>query len=366
MKKQFKYFTLAIVALLMVGASSCSKDDVIDNGDGSGKETKSVFLKISNGPSTRAEVPTQTAEPVAFNSGHLYFTSDDGTILRYHSIGDGEDFTVAELTAGKNITNLPSTVTQVYVVGNTNVTAATNISIVKAQTLEVQSQGTIGNVNLYGEQKTFVGASPTFTAAVTLAPTVARIELKDITAKPESRITSFKVAGIFIDNYYADATVYETLGTLVDNSELLAADFTDKSTNYPKKLNPSIYDWGTWASAASTKKANPTNADNVWGYNVFATRGEATPIVSVVPRIIIRLTDIETSGGISFPSPQFITIKGFKEVSAIKSGHVYTIGAGALMFDETNLTPNPNDKPISVEVTVTLAKWVPVEVTPVL
>lgn len=362
MKTNFKYFTLAIVALLMIGVTSCSKDDVIDNGDGSGKETKSVFLKISNGPSTRAEVPTQTAEPVVFKSGHLYFTDNAGVILRYHSIGSGADFTVDNLTEGQNITNLPSTVTQVYVVGNTNVTAATKISDVKAQVLQVESQGTISNVNLYGEDTEFTSTEGNkFTAEVTLAPTVARIELTDITAKADSRITGFEVEGIFIDNYFSQAVI----GGSVDNANLVpisttAADYME-STKYPAALNPSIYDWYTSPLAAESQVAKPSVATNVWGYNVFANN-------SAVPRIVIRLKNIVATGGLSFTSPQFLTIKGLHDgtnsLSEIQSGHVYNIAAGALEFDETNLTPAPNMETIEVEVTVTVADWVVKSVTP--
>lgn len=355
MKKNFNCFTLAIVALLIVGFASCSNDDepAVDNP----AETISVFLKISNVPSTRAEVPTQTAEPVVFNSGHLYFT-DGANIIRYYSIGPdvGADFTVADLTGGKNITNLPSTVTHAHVVGNTAVDPATTISGVKAQVLLVESQGTISNVNLYGESTIATNA-----VTVKISPTVARIELTDMTAT--GRITGFEVEGIFIDNYFSQAVI----GGSVDNANLVpisttAADYME-STKYPATLNPSIYDWyDTPLVADSSQVAKPSVATNVWGYNVFANN-------SAVPRIVIRLKNIVATGGLSFTNPQFITIKGFNDgaiLSAIQSGHVYTIAAGGLEFDETNLTPKPNDIPVSVNVTVTVASWVVVPVTPIL
>lgn len=382
MKTKIKYFTMAIVALLMVGVSSCSSDDTpqIDT-----EETKTVFLKISNEqPATRAEGPAQGVGAVGFNSGHLYFTDANGIIIKYNKIaadaGETGDYTIEGLKNGQTIKNLPGSVSRVYVVGNTDNEIPTkgNISNVQNHAIAVKQQGAnVSNVNLYGEGLTFKRVENTnnYTVQVELAPTVARIELSDITAT--GSITSFKVAGVFIDNFYPDAKVSGALGSKKTEPTALAKDYvsgTGGLARYSNDLLTYTHDWYENGLTGS-KVAKPSGDGHVWGYNLFATNEGST-----VPRIVIRLTDIKTNiktdddTNFTYSDPQFITIRGFKDndndnataLGAIKSGHVYTIAANGLVFDETNLTPVPNLKPIDVEVTVSVAKWTTKAVKPIL
>lgn len=377
MKTKFKFLTVA-VATLLLGFTSCSNDE--DGGKPETGNPKNMFLKISSDtPSTYAEGTPQAAGEVTFTSGDLYFTDNAGTILAHYTISSAAtsdtNIDIAALTStGQTITNLPGTVSNVHVVGNTNGLATSgNISRVKNQALQVQSQGTISNVNLYGEAATVLVTPGTpgvsndlYAAAVTLAPTVARIELANITATGTA-ITGFEVEGIFIDNYYSEAAVAGTVaaGNLQDNNTAVAADWVSGSSIYPVALDPSIFDWYTTPLTSDANVVAPATSGDVWGYNVFATT-----LGSTVPRIVIRLSNITTTpeSGITFAGPQFITVKGFKNgatpLTAIKAGEVYNIAVGALAFDETNITPVPNVNAIDVEVTVTVANWSVVNVTP--
>lgn len=366
MKSNLKYFALAI-ATLVIGLSSCSKNDPTPGGKEEG--TKSVFIKISNAPSTRAEVTAQGSASVTFTTGNLFFTDASGNIIKHFSIGASKDIEMAAIVGiGKLVEGLPNSVTQVYVVGNTTVPTTGNISVVKAQVLLVESQGTIGNVNLYGEATALtapVAPATFYTAAITLAPTVARIELTDITAS--GLISGYKVSGIYVDNFYSEAAVNESVvvGNLLTpttlDTDYPVAD-ADVTTKYSLLRKSYVYDPYTTAITADAKLAKPSTG--VWGYNVFATKSG-----SVVPRIIIRLSNVTASGGITYDVDQFITVRGFNSGSlleAIKSGHVYNIATGALVFDESNLSPTPNTELLDVKVTITLASWVPVAVTPIL
>lgn len=371
MKTNFKYVMLMAAALVM-GFSSCGNEEETAGGQDNGTP-KSLFLKISNGPATYAKGGVVAdATTVTFTSGDLYFTDASGVIKKHYTITSGvtsaTNINMATLTnAGETITNLPGDVTAVYVVGNTSgLPTAGNISAVKSQALQVTSQGTITNVNLYGEVTTLTSTGTnTYSCIVNLAPTVARIELTDI--KAGGVITGFKVAGIFVDNYYSQAAVNGTVvvGNLKDNGAVATA-FNDNSTQYPTSLKTFVYDWYASGLAASGSPlvAKPATAGDVWGYNLFATAAGST-----VPRIIIRLTDITatSASGITYTDDQFITIKGLKNgstLTTIEAGKVYNIGAGLFAFDETNLTPTPNLSTIDVEVKVTLATWSVVDVTP--
>lgn len=377
-KMKFKYAVLTAVTFL-VAFTGCSNDD--EKGGTANNTPKSLFIKISNdAPATYAEGAVQGAAAVTFSSGTLYFTDAAGVIVDYYTISSAATSTtnidIAALTgAGETIQDLPGETKDVYVVGNTTgLPVSGNISAVKSKLLQVYSQATITNVNLYGMGT--IPATPTtpavpgvsndlYSVSLTLAPTVARFELTDITATGE--ITGFEVAGIFVDSYYSQAAIDGTVD--VANLKINGTNapaFDNETAEYDVALKGAIYDWYTIPLAAVSNVATPATG-SVWGYNVFAAAG---PTGSTVPRIIIRLKNITATpaSGITFPDDQFLTIRGFKNagtaLEVIKAGEVYNIGAGVFTFDETNLTSVPNISLIDVAVNVTMASWVPVAVTP--
>lgn len=377
-KMKFKYAVLTAVTFL-VAFTGCSNDD--EKGGTANNTPKSLFIKISNdAPATYAEGAVQGAAAVTFSSGTLYFTDAAGVIVDYYTISSAATSTtnidIAALTgAGETIQDLPGETKDVYVVGNTTgLPVSGNISAVKSKLLQVYSQATITNVNLYGMGT--IPATPTtpavpgvsndlYSVSLTLAPTVARFELTDITATGE--ITGFEVAGIFVDSYYSQAAIDGTVD--VANLKINGTNapaFDNETAEYDVALKGPIYDWYTIPLAAVSNVATPATG-SVWGYNVFAAAG---PTGSTVPRIIIRLKNITATpaSGITFPDDQFLTIRGFKNagtaLEVIKAGEVYNIGAGVFTFDETNLTSVPNISLIDVAVNVTMASWVPVAVTP--
>lgn len=98
------------------------------------------------------------------------------------------------------------------------------------------------------------------------------------------------------------------------------------------------------------------------GYNVFAKKGNG-----IVPHLVIRIEDIKTAegdynlnGGVLFLTVK-MTVKG-KALTEIEPSKIYSIGGvDGIIFDETNLTPNPNEKALDAKVTVTLATWNKIE-----
>lgn len=368
MKTKFVYLILSAMVLLL-GFSNCSSKEEIEGEDST--ETKSVFLKINKeAPITYSEEsPVGSSSTVGFNSGDLYFVNAAGAILKHYtlssSLTSGTNISLTDIQAGKIISNLPGQVAAVHVVGNTSgLPTSGNISTVKATALQITSQSDIAEVNLYGSAIPTPTSGNSYNCAITLKPTVARIELTDMTSTGE--ITGFRVDGIFIDNYYSEATADGSVdsGDLKSNGSV-PATFTDNSVAYPTALKTIAYDYYTSGITASSQVAAPATSGDVWAYNLFAN---TTVGAFAVPRIIIRLSNITTNDGSTYASPQFITIKGLKDsgvsLTAIEAGKVYNIGAGAFSFKETDLTPAPNMNAIDVTVTVTLATWTIVDVTP--
>lgn len=373
MKTKFRYLTFLAVSLFL-GFTSCSNDEA--TGGEENNEPKSLFLKISNGDiTTYGTGPTVVDNAdIDFSGGIIYFVNSDGMILKHYTLTvnatSETNINFSDIQDGTTIENLPGSVSSVYVVGNytgsPSLATSGNISAVTNKVLTVASQHDIENVNLYGTN-TIVAVGSTepnkYTCAINLRPTVARIELTDITAS--GVITSFKVDGIFIDNYYSQATINSTLEieNLQDNGTT-SGDFMGGSTVYPASLTPAIYDYYT-SPLESASKVVALADDDVWRYSLFAKT-----IGSEIPRIIIRLSEIETTpeSDITISGTRFITIRGFKSgstsLSVIKSGEIYNIGAGDLVFDESNLAITPNEAKIEVEVTIALAKWKVVPITP--
>ncbi|HML64738.1 MAG TPA: hypothetical protein PKC55_07930 [Dysgonomonas sp.] len=373
MKTKFRYLTFLAVSLFL-GFTSCSNDDA--TGGEENNEPKSLFLKISNGDiATYGTGPTVVDNAdIDFSGGIIYFVNSDGMILKHYTLTvnatSETNINFSDIQDGTTIENLPGGVSSVHVVGNytgsPSLITSGNISAVTNKVLTVASQHDIENVNLYGTN-TIVSVGPTepnkYTCAINLRPTVARIELTDITAS--GVITSFKVDGIFIDNYYSQATINSTLEmvNLQDNGTT-SGDFVGGSTVYPASLTPAIYDYYT-SPLESASKVVALADDDVWRYSLFARQAG-----SEIPRIIIRLSEIETTpeSNITISGTRFITIRGFKSgstsLSVIKSGEIYNIGAGDLVFDESNLAITPNEAKIEVEVTIALAKWKVVPITP--
>ena len=396
MKTKFKYFSLAIAALLMVGFASCSSDDDTTQ---SVKEsaTKSVVLKLSNGSSTRAEGPSQGAVDnstvVEFVNGDLYFTSEVGAIMKHYTISTaatnvnaadpGNNINLGELTGTSGVTfeSLPGNITDVYIVGNYPTDSSTPlpkegpISGVRNHVLKVESQGDFEFVNLYGTSVLTIPTSPAtlYTATVHLAPTVARVELDQLLG--HTNFKSFSVEGLFVDNYYSQAAVNgvvssDFLKNNEDASKVGDNVFKNGTTSYyPIKLTPSIYDWYTTDNPMNSTVATVVGSEplakpadgKVWGYNIFANN-------SAAPRIVIRLNSAIAKDitEVTFADPQFLTIKSFRNntgtITTIQPGHIYKITN--LLFKGTDLKPAPYMDPIEVEVKVTLAKWFVETVTP--
>ncbi len=378
MKTKFKYLTLLAVALFL-GFSSCSNDD--DHSAGTDPGTpKSIFLKIKGDAaiSPFSEGPSHGATQVGFSDGELYFVNGSGSIIASYSLSSsataGNNISLSDIQTGTTINNLPGSVVAVHVVGNRPAevsypTLLTNISQVENTILEAATQSDISQVSLYGHSALVPPATQgeNYTCNVNLNPIVARLELADM--KATGSIASFKVEGIFIDKFYTQSTVGGNPS--LDYLRYIGADnnaFMAGTAQYPAALSGITYDGypAPLESSGNPALAKPVTDGDVWAYNLFAPVSSGT--VDNVPRIIIRLSDIQTNNGTTISGTQYLTIKGLREngtlLTGIQAGKIYKIGTGVFSFDETNLTTTPNLNTIDVEVKVTLATWSIVDVTP--
>lgn len=388
MKKNFKYLAIAAVASVNLIFTGCSNNEGLVNEDN--QQPKNLFLKIENGSSTRTVSDPQTVDPVEFNTGDLYFVAGNGDILQHYALTTtatnipAGEISLAAIKTGTTISNVPGYTKSVYILGNTpNAPTSGNISAVKALVVGVNSQKDLSEVNLYGSGSVSdapkAGSPDVYTCTVEVKPTTARLEIPKLIAG--GNITAYKVTGIFIDNYYSEVGAGSDVdpaklvgGSTARPTSTMITDFVGNAGAYPAALD-GLYDYETTSGAGIgvpvSKVTTPFAAPStqVWGYNVLAGTGVSE--LAKVPRIIIRLTGITGVNGVQSSETKFITVRGLMDrgnlLNNIEAGKVYSIDGG-ITFDDTNLdvSPNLNINPISVEVSVRLASWSIVSVTPAL
>ena len=372
--------SIAVGTMLMLFLSGCIADKTCFTPHNK-KSERLVSLRVAQPTNTRSvSRPILDDEAAAFNTGNLYLVTSTGIIVQHYLIVSsggtlpyGNSINRADLDDGVTLPSIPDNIAEVVIVGNTqkdNVISG-NVSAVGTRLIDVITQHDAWNVNLFGRKELQPRTTPPlyspegnriWEAVVGLAPTVARFEITDITATGD--ITSFTVEGIFIDNFYRQAQIDGIIASdsWVSNGQD-ANCFTYNSDAYPAAFSAALFDWfpnGLIGSEATSLTVSPT-IGNVWSYQVFA-QNNATAPPTRHPNIVIRLRDIELADGTQLANPQFITIDGFTYLSGhrldgIRASHVYRILAGKILFDETNLSPRPNDKPINVEISTTLEGW---------
>ncbi|GAB6118862.1 hypothetical protein [Dysgonomonas termitidis] len=388
MKTKFKFLSALTVALLL-GFSSCSNDDAKDNTDNG--EKKSLFFKLDKEAIAKSEgVAVADGTKATLSSGYLYFVNSGGTIIeRYQLTTDASSdlpngkISIAEASApGVTISGIPGSVTAAHVFGNVpavdqngatlTMPTSGSINTVKALTIGIASQVTTASCNLYGTANLVPApVAPDYTCDVELNPTIARIELSDITVTGD--ITGFTVDGIFIDNFDKVGSIGGTTGTYskIENGTD-PAKFAVGGAIYPISDRGVTFDdnGGTGYNAVS-KVAKPAGS-NVWGYNLFAA--STLDGGSAVPIIVIRLKNITTTlnstPGAVFADPQYITIKGFRPagggalLTEISAGKVYKVSLTVNAIEPEDLAPVPNVDAINVTVTVNVVAWEAVPLAP--
>lgn len=152
-KSLLSVFTMVAMAAAF---TACSNDD-IEVPDVKNGEARSVFMKLELPTLTRSTEPPVASGTVATVSNlHVYF--HDGTsILKYVNATTTTPITIANLTTGTQITDVPAAATTVTVCGNipagTSLPTGGTVAALKAVQLEITSQSAVADVVLSGDDK---------------------------------------------------------------------------------------------------------------------------------------------------------------------------------------------------------------------
>ncbi|MDR0962607.1 MAG: hypothetical protein LBM62_08655 [Mediterranea sp.] len=389
MKNLIKSLCVTAAVLTAGMFIGCSNDDNQINVSG---DTQKVTLKL-NIP-TMAQTRTAGAainagKELTLNKVTLVFTNAGGTVTA--AFAAPGDYTVEELQKGITV-KVSGDSKKVYAVANTNVTPVVGTNF---QALVADKDATGGNglaagtqlgegvINIFGVADIVAasGKSADAIAKDTIAPTVARFEVTDLTA--DGMFESFDVEGVYMDGFYKNASISGTLGDVKQLTKVAA----QMDVDYVNEWAGAIFDKGSWSSGApiggTAQVAAPT--EGVWGYYVFAQpyKGESfdfsSTTGSAVPRIIIKINNVKLKAGSSQTDINYyegkiwyVTAHSFNfnnkgtdtEIGSIVGGYVIKTKAGSFKISESTVHEDPNVDTISVDVIVTPIVWKGIEVTP--
>ena len=381
-----KYVMLALAG---VAFAACSNEDdpVLKSGN---SNEKTVVLSLANSSVRGVEGNVADDSYASIYDLTVYFLASDNMIVDTQTVEPTDGATTITSGATHAFT-VPASVQKLHVIANMKKAGVTlnkpqnqqqlHESLISLKTQYCTVGGSVLNsaaeVVLAGcsgstpfgtrEQGEGADKKTIYTATVQIAPIVARFEIQKITAVPKTGntkqvgdIIGFTVDGIYLNSIYMDGRLDG--GSLTNESERfdnksIAANY---STTTPGKYTG---DYAMLADEPTGLKGEDGTAfatvnpgtDKCWGYQVFG---------GVAPHIVLKLSDIIYKGetdNVTKPHG-FVTIQNYSGITnnAITAGNVYLIKD--LQFAEVTDVPYEGEK--ALEVTVNVAPWNVVELTP--
>lgn len=355
--KQFKFFAVALAALTMF---SCSKDNINDpEGPTNGKtmEIKIAGSGLKQGV-RNVGTPQAAGYQTSISNGkvdiYCFDGNQDGATLLYQTetVSLKGDLAKGYIGVAQGI---PSTTKYVYVVANTtrsnDSAGTTTLGDVKAmskKTTDYQDISKTPMTNIEGGNvEEDAQNSGKLIASVTLAPAMARIELKKV--KGSGEITEFNLVGVYLDNYYPSFTLNGAADGMIVPPVTVG-------TTLPTNGQVWWYDIRN-GSGALEYTANSNANTEVWNYMIAPGQ---------TPKIILKLSDVKIGGSSS--TLNYVTVKSFKNttdqsiISSFDRNMIYKIES--ISFDDTNITIDPNQESVELTVNVSIKAWTSTDITP--
>ena len=375
--KLSKYFMMAAASLALF---ACSNDEDIPGLNGEG--TKSVALKLdalSSGTSTKAVGDPQSAGQVALSNVTIYFT--DGTnILKKETLSTSNTAEWGELTTTGHIFHqLPSTVSQVQIVGNSagKTITETSVANLKNSVLNAAGEQTFTNVTLFGEDTSLEGPTDDgedghgnvlYTATVDLKPLVARFEIGNIacTDLGSGPVKQFDLSVIGLMDFNSGVTL---AGAASGTEYTLANVLEPGSSPEEGKVifgEADVEAGWTWDKIAGATNITTTDPWNPETNKKFVYQFIPNKLANgKMAQVKLVLDNVKWTDGTSNPFNSVVTAKFQKDgqdLTAFEAGKIYTVD---YKFKGENVGPwNPDDVKC-VQINVTVASWEVVALTPV-
>jgi len=393
------FSTLTVAALVLI---SCSNKNETTSPEPNPRETKSVYLQIdfASKSKTKSDEPSQAGEAAPLYSALIYFLDGaaDPIVFDYRTISANGNPSVTELEEGYRFDGIPSSVTQVYVIGNYNTVdmqgdgstfpMVDGIPLSQIQevvlNIEQNNHGALrdattvdGLLTLMDGRDTideYVVGSNTWNgdealtagdlyANVEISPIVARIEIDEI-EYTGTLLQSMTIEGIYINYYYQQTTLdldYTNYSYTDNGSDVSNYDSDPENDDFAYRYYMSMFDQiNNRIVVANGRTTEPDNG--TWAYHVF---GDSSP----VPHIILKVTDIVAVNNNQVIGTRYVTVKGYldsgnDEVTEFDRNTIYRIAT--LQFSDDDLEIFPETESKNVWVHVEVAPWVVETVTPII
>lgn len=372
---------------------SCNKQDATPMSD-NGLMAVEISLENLNFTKAPASAFLTSSDAAQLNNFKVFLSdgtnlleakSLDGQAPKYfYSVADGDN-----LSEKVTIDLVPAAVNKVVIVGNVDDASwgdsATNLTELKALTVEIEDEQTISDLTLFGEASleatgrthdhpTVNTTYGVYTADVQLSPLVARFELDGFafTFKGENPVfDKVEVKQIALNNYYGTAAISPvTPSDLVNKiqtvTDLSAMDYFAANLQVTDSKLKWYYDQVSGVSfertAADVDGLVKADMDTKLAYNFFPAETD--------PQLFIELSVTPTGDSVSLPS--YIYSKTFKKSNGdpvtFEPGYVYRMnfagsandGDGDIPFDEEDI--NQIEK--CLEITVEVIPWQIVSIYP--
>lgn len=372
--KLSKYFMMAAASLALF---ACSNDEDIPGLNGEG--TKSVALKLdglSSGISTKAVGDSKSAGKIDLSNMTIYFT--DGTNILKKEVLNSESPAWTELTgAGHIFHQLPSTVSQVQIVGNSvgkSITEGT-VAALKGSVLKAAGEQNFNNVVLFGEDITLAEGTADehvdkiLMAEVNIKPLVARFEIGDIQCEDlgTGPVKQFDLSVIGLMDFNSavklDGTATGTEYTLANVLEP-GSEPAGGKVIFGEADDEAGWAWDkiTGATITTTTAWNPGESGDKKFVYQFIPNKLADGSMAQIKLVLDNVVWTDGSGN---PFNSVVTAKFQKDgedLTAFEAGKIYTVN---YKFKGENVGPwNPDDVKC-VQINVTVASWEVVALTPV-
>ena len=356
MKKLF-FAVAAIAAMISV---SCVTEQS-GNTDAGKKVSISVKLAAPGG-ATRADENAAQSNQITIANGYIYVL--DGSSVNYsepfNALTTGDEIT---LDGGKK--SFPSTST-VFVLANvpSNLTISpaslSSMDDIKNAVSEIVYSASGGvNVDYKTPAMGNIGAAVAVipdasdatvsTAKLDISPLYARVQIQGLKggkdAEGNTWIKDFKLANVYIDNYYSKFSmtgVGSDLQSAGQNTNTLDSQFGD-----PVNMT----------SAANT--ISPTNG--VWAYHVGP--GSLVHVIFKLSEYTAYNKKADGSPDTAFTTtstPTYLTVNSYLQssVTEFQRGKVYTISP-VVFSKKGQATDEPNTTDVSIAATITVTDWIP-------
>ncbi|MDR2496069.1 MAG: hypothetical protein LBD21_02970 [Tannerellaceae bacterium] len=373
-------------------------------------EATGVMIKLLRIASTRSGAEPQkriSGQSAAVSNGYLYLTGMSGNILAYRKIdkdaetSDGSTISLEELqSTGVVLADTPSDAVYCYVylnlpagMGDSRMAKSSgSISAIENLLFTTEdiydAADAIGKVPLRGVAALKPASSVLYRSEANVMMTLlaARIEIAKISSVLSKKlltyddepyeITSFKVAGIFINNFFHNSNLSGLPSDLILHRDETAFIGTEVP-NSPYKDYTEMFTYSHLPSGIAHNSADAPNewtppaGSDVWAYNVFPNDTADLRTPAYLPHIIIRFSELtyrpagDTGAGTTI-NDGFITVSGFSskgtELQFLKKGWVYSFSDVAFSLD--NVSNRPDESYININVSLSPIDWYVEDISP--